>query len=275
MAAARVVGSVRVRGAHPSGYPRWPVPATAVPAGSGCPLAGRAFRRNVPRGALSAGGELPLGRFALQIARRARDSTDIACRGVHRQVNLAPRTPARRTMLAGQPFAITAETNAGAVHCPAGHCTAMSREGSAGSGAGRSIDKGSEPRSASDGGTGSNSPAPASRDRSPRSGSRQNGRSDGAVGRRGPGLRPLRAETIPRIVSRPPFTLRRQAGLNGAVGEGLGVTAPAGPDRVPLHLRIEPDRKGATPLARGVVAGPARRAIVEGARLRHATDLTL
>lgn len=48
-------------------------------------------------------------------------------RVAHRQMHLAPLAPARRTMLAGKPFAIGAKADTGAVRCPAGQCAAMSQ----------------------------------------------------------------------------------------------------------------------------------------------------
>ena len=43
---------------------------------------------------------------------------------VHGQMNLAPHPPARTTVLARRPFALSADLDAGAVRCPAGSCEA-------------------------------------------------------------------------------------------------------------------------------------------------------
>jgi hypothetical protein len=41
-------------------------------------------------------------------------------RVAHRQLHLAPLAPARRTMLAGKPFALAPKADTGTVRCPAG-----------------------------------------------------------------------------------------------------------------------------------------------------------
>ncbi len=85
-----------------------------------------------------------------------------------------------------------------------------------------------------------------------------------------PGLRPLRAETIPRIVSGTPFTLHRQAGLDRGVAERLLPATLAGRRGLQGHRGIEPDRQRAAALERFVIGWPVPRLAGGGCRSAHA-----
>ena len=62
----------------------------------------------------------PLGRFALQIACRARDGPNLQHMLIDPRMCLAPDPPFRATMLTGVPLAFALDRDAGAIHCPAG-----------------------------------------------------------------------------------------------------------------------------------------------------------
>ena len=99
-----------------------------------------------------------------------------------------------------------------------------------------------------------------------------------AVWRRGslntPGLRPFRAETIPRIVSGTPFTRDRQAELDGRIGKHRRPSRPPVTRRAPGHALVDPDRHRPPPAQRRVVAGPVRGAMAGRRWLAHPTRVT-
>lgn len=84
-------------------------------------------------------GDLPHRRYLVKQFGQHRGVADLAGGELRRpdfqrllvdpDVDLPPDAPLGTAMLAGVPLAVTLDLDAGAVHCPAGHCKAMSREG--------------------------------------------------------------------------------------------------------------------------------------------------
>ena len=103
-------------------------------------------------------------------ARSELDRAHVACASVHGDMDLPPLPPARCTVLADLPLAITAKRNAGAVDKQVQWLTGCTI-------------RGSEPRSVPASGTTSRSPAPASRAQPSGSGSRPAQRSGETEGR--------------------------------------------------------------------------------------------
>ncbi len=151
------------------------------------PLPGRRLRSDLPRGAHAATGDLDCTDFPVRRGNAPPGPFLILLTLVHGRMDLAPNPGARPTMPARMPFADPADLDAGAVHCPAGHCQGQCPERGSADAAGRRSPGKATARPASSGvGRASRRPGPASRAPRTSEGSQRSPSLAEAAGRRAP-----------------------------------------------------------------------------------------